>query len=241
MNVNLLIEDTKDDIPPARPSATLVLLRDGSDDLQVLLLRRGRQLSAFAGAWAFPGGVTEKTDRSPGGSNSSQMTARHTAVRELAEETGLTVDPDVLVPLSRWTTPVVMPHRFDTWFFLAAAPRAQVRVDHSEIHDHRWISPREALQNHRAGALPLFPPTWVTLFLLGDFHRSEAALAHAAGTPPYHYAPKVVTRGDETCFLYGGDQAYARGPIDKPGPRHRLRVRGRDWQYECTRDPRARI
>ena len=56
------------DTPPtpasARPSATLVLLRDGAADMEVLLLRRGRQLSAFAGAWVFPGGATDPADGS---------------------------------------------------------------------------------------------------------------------------------------------------------------------------------
>ena len=47
---------------PVRPSATLVLVRDGAAAMEVLLLRRGRQLKAFAGAWAFPGGATDPID-----------------------------------------------------------------------------------------------------------------------------------------------------------------------------------
>lgn len=220
--------------PPALPSATLVLLRNGPADLEVLLLRRGSRLSAFAGAWVFPGGAMEPGDDQGNGGRSFRTAARCTAVRELKEETGLTVDPAALVPLSRWTAPLIMPRRFDTWFFLAGAPRDRVRIDGGEIHDHRWISPATALDEHSAGRLSLFPPTWITLHHLQAFQRWDAAIAHAARHPPFHYAPKVVKAGADTCFLYGGDQAYGHLRLDGPGPRHRLWVRQDGWYYERT-------
>jgi len=44
-----------------------------------------------------------------------------------------------LTPIAHWITPVGMPKRFDTRFFLAVAPNAQdVRVDGYEMVDHRW-------------------------------------------------------------------------------------------------------
>lgn len=220
---------------PLRRSATLVLLRDADPDLEVLLLRRGRRLSAFAGVWVFPGGVMEERDVSADGV--FQAAARETAVRELKEETGLSLTPADLEPLSRWTAPVVMPRRFDTWFFLAAAPPQPVRVDHGEICDHRWMSPRAALKAHRAGDVPFFPPTWMTLHHLRGFRTVQAALVDAARKPPFHYAPKVVQVEGATCFIYGGDNAYRHLQIDTPGPRHRLWVRGDDWQYEHGRQP----
>jgi 8-oxo-dGTP pyrophosphatase MutT (NUDIX family) len=221
---------------PVEPAATLVLLRDAAAGMEVLLLRRGRQLSAFAGVWVFPGGAAEDTDGPSGARRSPQTAARFTAARELAEEAGLTVATDALVPLSRWTAPEVMRRRYDTWFFLAAAPDAPVRIDRSEIHDHRWIAPQAALAMHRDGHLPLYPPTWVTLHHLTAFHRCAAVLADARKGPVYHFAPRVVPRGADTCFLYGGDQAYDHLAIDQPGPRHRLWACREGWRYECTPD-----
>ena len=125
-----------------------------------------------------------------------------------------------------------MPRRFDTWFFLAAAPRQQVQIDHREISGHRWISPPAALQAHRAGRLPLFPPTWVTLHHLKAIQTTAMALAVASEARPFHYAPKVVRSQDATCFLYGDDAAYQDLGIEVPGPRHRLWVRDNDWRYE---------
>ena len=56
MNLNLKRNADIDDAdgPPARPAATLVILRDGAAGLEVLLLRRSRELSAFAGGLGFP-------------------------------------------------------------------------------------------------------------------------------------------------------------------------------------------
>jgi hypothetical protein len=43
-------------------AATVVLLRDAPDGLQVLLLERPGHRGAFAGAWVFPGGVVDPQD-----------------------------------------------------------------------------------------------------------------------------------------------------------------------------------
>ena len=40
----------------AVPAATVVLIRDGRDGLEVLLARRSSQLAFHGGAWVFPGG-----------------------------------------------------------------------------------------------------------------------------------------------------------------------------------------
>ena len=49
--------------------------------------------------------------------------------------------------LAGWITPTFAPRRFDTWFFLAAAPPEQVGAhDGKESTDSIWVSPREALE-----------------------------------------------------------------------------------------------
>jgi glyoxylase-like metal-dependent hydrolase (beta-lactamase superfamily II)/8-oxo-dGTP pyrophosphatase MutT (NUDIX family) len=45
-----------------------------------------------------------------------------------------------LLPVAHWITPLGMPKRFDTRFFVAAAPpRHEVRVDGVEVVEHRWV------------------------------------------------------------------------------------------------------
>ncbi len=48
-----------------RPAATLVLLRDSARGPEVLLLQRSPHLDFMAGAFVFPGGGVDSTDRSP--------------------------------------------------------------------------------------------------------------------------------------------------------------------------------
>ncbi len=48
-----------------RPAATLVLLRDSARGPEVLLLQRSPHLDFMAGAFVFPGGGVDATDRSP--------------------------------------------------------------------------------------------------------------------------------------------------------------------------------
>jgi len=86
------------------------------------------------GLHVFPGGKVdpEDADGGPGdavddfGGNVSAAEAaalRRAAIREVAEEIGVRLDPSaVLAPIAHFTTPVFMPRRFSTWFFVADQP-----------------------------------------------------------------------------------------------------------------------
>lgn len=146
-----------------RQAATVVLLRC---DLSVFLIRRLRAM-AFGGMWAFPGGSLE-----PG------ETPAEGAVRELSEETGVEIAPERLVAWHRWLTPVFEPRRYDTWFFLAALPEGQEPLlPHGEADEMRWLAPAQAVLEHKAGNLPMLPPTLMTLAELSAFDSLEQVLA----------------------------------------------------------------
>src|ERR1700744_1560160 len=67
---------------------------------------------------------------------------------------------DELVPYAHWITPEGMPKRFDTWFFLASAPPAQLGAhDGKESTDSIWVSPREALEGGETGGFKRAFPT----------------------------------------------------------------------------------
>lgn len=48
---------------PARPAATLVIVRDARPGIEVLLLRRAERGDHASGAWVFPGGLLDARDR----------------------------------------------------------------------------------------------------------------------------------------------------------------------------------
>src|SRR3954467_14864819 len=105
--------------PPGLPrqAATVILLRGGSERLEVLLVKRSPAQRFMGRAWVFPGGAVDTDD--------GEGTAAHRAagVREVSEETGIELpDADALVRYSRWITPAMVKIRFDTHFFLAAVP-----------------------------------------------------------------------------------------------------------------------
>jgi 8-oxo-dGTP pyrophosphatase MutT (NUDIX family) len=50
---------------PVRPAATVVLLRDAADGLEVLLLRRHGESDVLGGAYVFPGGKLDREDSEP--------------------------------------------------------------------------------------------------------------------------------------------------------------------------------
>jgi 8-oxo-dGTP pyrophosphatase MutT (NUDIX family) len=81
--------------------------------------------------------------------------------------------------IAHWVTPEVEPRRYDTRFFaVRVPPEVPVEVDRSEIVDHRWLTPEEALAQNRSGALPMVFPTIRTLEELRPFSSADEALAH---------------------------------------------------------------
>ncbi|MBC8054989.1 MAG: MBL fold metallo-hydrolase, partial [Rhizobiales bacterium] len=100
---------------------------------------------------------------------------------EMCREFGLTLALDRLVYLSHWLTPLGRPKRFDTRFFIAAAPLAQTAAfDGTEMVEQLWLRPAEALA--RASELKLMTPTQKTLELVGR-HAGTATLLAWARAP----------------------------------------------------------
>ncbi|HZT54748.1 MAG TPA: MBL fold metallo-hydrolase [Burkholderiaceae bacterium] len=97
---------------------------------------------------------------------------------EMCRAFGLTLALDRLVYLSHWLTPLGLPKRFDTRFFVAAAPASQTAAfDGTEMVEQLWLRPAEALA--RAVELKLMTPTRKTLELVGKHATVDALLAWA--------------------------------------------------------------
>jgi 8-oxo-dGTP pyrophosphatase MutT (NUDIX family) len=217
----------------AVPAATAVLLRDGPDGLETLMVRRSSKLEFAGGMWVFPGGRVDPGDAVATGDEIEA--ARRAAVREAREEADLVVDGDALVPFAHWVPPPITPKRFATWFFMGPAPREDaVTVDGGEIHDHRWTRPVDAIAARDAGEIELAPPTWVTLHRLAAHQDVAAALADAAGRPPDFFVTHIARGESSIAALWKGDAGYESLDVDAPGPRHRLSMLESGWRYERT-------
>jgi 8-oxo-dGTP pyrophosphatase MutT (NUDIX family) len=85
---------------------------------------------------------------------------------------------DLLLPWSRWITPVIEERRYDTRFFAAALPPGQRTRDvGGEAAEVAWIRPGDAIAAGRSGEILLWPPTAVTLAQLDACANVAAALA----------------------------------------------------------------
>jgi len=212
----------------------VIVARDADGGLETLLIRRNTALDFAGGMWVFPGGRIDPGDYPADAPHDEAAGARRAAVREAAEEAGLVLDEAGLVPFSHWTAPAMSPKRFAAWFFLAPCPPGTpvITIDGSEIHDHAWMRPEDAIARRDAGEIDLAPPTWITLHRMARWPDLTTALLDARGHEPERFETRFKPVDDGAVAVYEGDVAYEGGPLDRPGPRHRLWMVESGWRYE---------
>ena len=211
--------------PVARPASTVVLLRPSNSRFEVFLVRRHDNVAFMGGAHVFPGGrvdpgdrpadddigrvVRESVDRVRGITVSDLAAHFHGGARELAEEAGVTLAPDALVPFARWVTPEIEIRRFDALFFVARAPADQEAVhDGRETTEGRWLDPAAAIAQCRAGAIALPPPTWTTLRTLERFATADDVLAWARTRVIVAVQPRMTDADGGKLLVLPGDRDY---------------------------------
>jgi 8-oxo-dGTP pyrophosphatase MutT (NUDIX family) len=187
-----------------RQAATVILLRGGGEELEVLLVRRTPKARFMGGVWVFPGGAVDAHE------GDGDRAHRAAAIRELREEAAIELDdPNALVKFSRWITPAQVQIRFDTHFFLAPSPPGQEpKVDGEEVVDLGWFTPRAALDAHAAQQIVLVFPTIKHLEQLGAFATVDELLSYAREQDVQPVEPKVVLEGEVARVLLPGEPGY---------------------------------
>ncbi len=112
---------------------------------------------------------------------------------------------------AHWITPRGSPRRYDTRFFVAAAPAGQQAAhDAGETIAETWISPRRALEGHRKGVFDIIFPTVRNLQAISRFATSaellEAAQSASRSVPTIE--PRVIADGNGVRILLPGDKGY---------------------------------
>jgi 8-oxo-dGTP pyrophosphatase MutT (NUDIX family) len=242
-----------------RPAATTLVVRDGPEGLEVLMVRRSPNASFMPGAYVFPGGAVDEADGAVAAAGALDEAIAHVeqrigavtgvglqacafavaALRECFEECGLWLLPalrpeapaaglrdpaqvppasllrglrrrlhageafaalaaqaqlplatSVLQPWSHWVTPLGLPKRFDTLFFVAAAPPDQApSADEAETTTLAWVHPAAALAAHRGGGFPMEFATVQTMQSLAPFASRPAAALLAQAASHTHLPP----------------------------------------------------
>ncbi|CAN5770180.1 NUDIX hydrolase [soil metagenome] len=267
---------------PLRDAATVLLLRDGPEGLEVFMLKRNLRSDFVGGAYVFPGGAVDPADRQADldgvcegrsdadasrrlGMESGGLAFWVAAIRESFEEAGVLlaydrggtiVDLDDVAGIDRWVehrtavdggarrlievcqaeglrlavdgmhyfghwvTPEGAPRRYDTRFFLAAAPTRQTPLhDDHEVIDNEWLRPADGIARVRARELTMMPPTVASLRAISRFDTAADALAAATEiTQVPAILPRVVATDGGMRIVLPGDPGYDGGPatIDAP-------------------------
>jgi 8-oxo-dGTP pyrophosphatase MutT (NUDIX family) len=121
------------------------------------------------------------------------------SMEQLCKRDDLVLDLSQIRYIAHWVTPVGEgARRFDTRFFLAAAPHDQEGVhDDAELVHSMWVRPADAVARAEAGELLMMPPTIANLRFVSECPDADAALAiaDAVGTPP-RILPKLRPSAD---------------------------------------------
>lgn len=193
---------------PARPSASVVLLREspaveGSSRLVTFLLHRHARMAFAPSVVVFPGGGVDQVDERGGGDPRLAC-----AIRETEEETGVRLPADALHRWAHWVTPEVEPRRYDTVFYVAALPAGAEAVDASEETEHaEWRTPASALAAAARGELVLMPPTLSLLLELADQPDLAAVEEAARDRVVATVLPGLRRSGSGWEFVYPGTPA----------------------------------
>lgn len=125
---------------------------------------------------------------------------------------GLRLLVDRIHLVDHWVTPLGERRRFDTRFFVAAAPSSQHPLhDDKETIASRWVRPADALELWEAGELQMFPPTVANVRFLKGFDTAAEAVAAAEGAGvPEVVVPRIVVDGEGrvTDIKRPGDDGY---------------------------------
>ena len=95
---------------------------------------------------------------------------------DICETESIKLAVDQIHFYNRFVTPEGRPRRFDTRFFIAAAPESQIGIhDEQETVDSVWINPHEALKKNDAKEFDLMRVTRMQLEWLAE-HPSKSQL-----------------------------------------------------------------
>lgn len=232
---------------PAVPSATILMLRDGSDGLEVFMVVRHHQIDFASGALVFPGGKVAVGDDAvreqctgvaeldnielelrvgaireafeecgillarPKGQNDlisgerlsqlehyrEPLAKGEMTIKQFLDEENLVLACELLQKFAHWITPVMMPKRFDTHFYLAIAPSDHVALhDGHESVDSVWIQPATALVEAEEGKRTIIFPTRLNIEMLGESHSVDSAIEMAQQREVVTVLPYIEKRED---------------------------------------------
>lgn len=188
-----------------RPAVSVIPVRDGDAGLEVFVQHRVQTMDFAPGVVVFPGGRVDPVDaehaaqvpdeqldelvdvwrdsayvRQAEDPRFAVRVILATGIREVAEETGVQLRPDELIPWDDWTTPPGVPKRFQVHFMVAHLPSDDERSPQNtttEAFKSEWLPVSEVLRRGATAELKVMTPTRVILEELEQFGDVATVLA----------------------------------------------------------------
>lgn len=199
------------------PAVSVIPMRDGPDGIEIFVQHRASTMDFAADVAVFPGGRSDPGDEMRGADLdlAPEVLDTHlrawaevlagrevadprahvraliaTGLRELAEETLLTIAADRLVPWDCWVTPPICPLRFDVSFFLLPLSPDEPQPVHSttEANHSGWAHAARLFADSTTGAVGMLTPT-------RELVRELAALGTVAAATSLR--PRIVATRDD--------------------------------------------
>jgi 8-oxo-dGTP pyrophosphatase MutT (NUDIX family) len=186
---------------PEKRAPRIAAIREAYEETGILLARHAD-------------GVTFRGDERAGPARDDVAHDRR-GFLDLITELDVHLDLDALSVFARWITPSMMPKRFDTWFYVAAAPADQLALcDGWETVDAEWIAPSEALRLAELGERKVIFPTRMNLQLLAEASGAEDAISRARGRTLVTVEPRVTDTPDGRVLVIPPEAGY--GAVVEP-------------------------
>jgi 8-oxo-dGTP pyrophosphatase MutT (NUDIX family) len=183
--------------PPSEPPPTPI-------ESYALLVTAARELFEEADVLLATSNGTEERPVDPGRrALLRDALERGQPFSEVASDLGMQLDLDQLVYYAHWITPLAIPARFDTRFFLALLPENQEPSPSPvEMSEGRWVHADEALAAGRSHEMRMHFATLSHLRRLAPHERLRDLLEFARIKPILTVLPPTLDRdGSPQPFL----------------------------------------
>lgn len=186
------------DAEPDRCAIQVAAIREAFEECGILLARETGSSDLIGGARLAE--LESYRDRLHKGELS---------IVEFVEREGLRLACDRLTHFAHWITPVTLPKRFDTHFFLAVAP-----ADHLAIHDGHesvdsvWVQPADAIAGAESGRYTIIFPTLRNVIKLGQSGSTVDAIAAADADTIITVLPHMEKRDDGVYLCIPPEAGY---------------------------------
>nr|WP_321510654.1 NUDIX hydrolase [uncultured Hyphomonas sp.] len=148
---------TDGDYGPVQQDARIAAVREAYEESGLLLARHAS--ARGPGAPLVGADIADKLAPHRHAVDRAEM-----SFLDLIREHELVLALDSLVHFGHWITPIMMPKRFDTHFYIAPAPEHQIAAhDGRETTDAVWMSAEEALAQEADGRATIIFPTRMNL------------------------------------------------------------------------------